>query len=143
VVTLQRIAHLTAVKGAQEVDRLLRMVVFAAAIGNLDLHAKNISLLHFPDGATCLAPAYDNVPLLHQPIDGELALAVNRIYRLSDLRRTDLVQEANSWGMSDQSSRIDTWLAQIASIVDSTDPLPGAAPDLQEIITRNLVHLRN
>ena len=143
VVTLQRIARLVAAKGAEERDRLLRMVVFAAAIGNLDLHAKNISLLHFPDSTVRLAPSYDNVPLLCQPTDGELALAVNRVYRLSDLSVTDLAQEARSWGMADQSSRIDDWLTVISSLVDSTDPLPGAAPDLPRIISANIVRLRS
>ena len=142
VVTLQRMARLLATKGAEERDRLLRMVVFAAAIGNLDLHAKNISMLHFPDGTARLAPAYDNVPLLHQPTDGELALAVNRVYRLSDLRVTDLAQEARSWGMADQASRIDDWLVEISSLVESAEPLPDAAPDLPSIISDNIVRLR-
>lgn len=142
VVTLRRIARVVAQYGSDELNHLLRLVVFAAAIGNLDLHAKNISLLHLPDGTARLAPAYDNVPLLHQSTDGELALAVNRVYRLSALKLADLAAEAQAWEMPGQAPKIDAWLAQIAALADATDPLPGAAPGLAATIKENIARLR-
>src|SRR5690606_5717157 len=47
VVSLRRIAEVLALHADRsEIHRLARTVVFAVAIGNLDMHAKNISLLH-------------------------------------------------------------------------------------------------
>ncbi len=62
-------------------ERLFKLAVVSVAVGNLDLHAKNISLLHRPDGSMTLSPAYDVVPQAHQPNDGEVALAVGGEYR--------------------------------------------------------------
>ncbi|MGC0369686.1 type II toxin-antitoxin system HipA family toxin [Microbacterium sp. SLBN-111] len=57
--------------------RLMRMVVLSVAVGNLDMHLKNISLIHLPDGTSRLAPMYDVVPqAFHLDLDGEMALAV-------------------------------------------------------------------
>lgn len=143
VSTLRRISQVVSHHGPGQLNSFLKLVVFSAAIGNLDFHAKNISLLHLPDGRGLLAPAYDNVPLLHQPTDGELALAVNGIYRLADVRLTDLAAEAESWGMSDQTPRINTWLAHLDALVDTTVPSPGTAPDLPEAIKQNISRLRS
>lgn len=66
--TVERIANTLMVSvGRESVARLLRMTTVAVAVGNLDMHAKNISLLHPPDGGTSFAPAYDFVPQVHQP----------------------------------------------------------------------------
>lgn len=46
---------------AIDVQHLLRWQVFNVLAGNSDGHAKNLSLLYFPDGATRLAPFYDLV----------------------------------------------------------------------------------
>lgn len=65
-----------------DLDRLATQVTLAVAIGNLDLHAKNLALLHPPDGTTALAPTYDMVPLAHVPgVDGRLAMAGRRRIR--------------------------------------------------------------
>ena len=75
------------------------MATLAVAVGNLDMHAKNISLLHRPDGSMTLAPAYDTVPQVHQPNDGELALAVDHVYRHRAITRANLIAEGHSWGL--------------------------------------------
>ncbi|WP_049806829.1 HipA domain-containing protein [Pseudofrankia inefficax] len=59
--------------------RLFTLVVVSVAIGNLDPHAKDISLVHRPDGSMTLSPAYDLVPQAHLPNDGEVALAVAQV----------------------------------------------------------------
>jgi serine/threonine-protein kinase HipA len=46
---------------AIDVQHLLRWQVFNVLAGNSDGHAKNLSLLHWPDDATRLAPFYDLV----------------------------------------------------------------------------------
>lgn len=44
---------------AIDVQHLLRWQIFNVLAGNSDGHAKNLSLLHLPDGTTRLAPFYD------------------------------------------------------------------------------------
>ncbi len=59
-------------------DRLAaaRAVVFHFLVGNADAHAKNVALLHLPDGVH-LAPLYDVVATAAYPdLDTELALAI-------------------------------------------------------------------
>ena len=76
-VSLERVARVFAATGDRgSLERLFKLVVVSVAVGNLDLHAKNISLLHRPDGSMTLSPAYDVVPQAHLPNDGEVALAV-------------------------------------------------------------------
>ena len=72
-------------------ERLFKLVVLSVAVGNLDLHAKNISLLHRPDGSMTLSPAYDVVPQAHQPNDGEVALAVGGEYRHAAITMDHLI----------------------------------------------------
>src|SRR5699024_5100340 len=68
VVSFARIAgELDRAGLGSELPRLARMVTFAVAIGNLDLHAKNLSVLHPVDRDASLAPAYDVVPQAHLP----------------------------------------------------------------------------
>ena len=81
-VSLERIARVfSAIGDRDSLERLFKLVVVSVAVGNLDLHAKNVSLLHRPDGSMTLSPAYDVVPQAHQPNDGEVALAVGGEYR--------------------------------------------------------------
>ena len=77
------------------------MVTTATALGNLDLHAKNIAVLHPRDGAASLAPAYAMVPWSHQNTDGEMALAIGEEYRHTALTREHLLREADTWGLPD------------------------------------------
>jgi serine/threonine-protein kinase HipA len=81
----------------EAVARLARMVVLAVAIGNVDLHAKDLALLHPFDAPAILAPAYDTVPLRHQPNDGRMAFAVNGLYRHADRTIDDLEAQLGSW----------------------------------------------
>jgi acyl-CoA synthetase (AMP-forming)/AMP-acid ligase II len=75
-VSLERVARVFSVAGDYDsLERLFRLVVVSVAVGNLDLHANNLSLLHHPDASMTLSPAYDVVPRAHQPNDGEVALA--------------------------------------------------------------------
>ncbi|SNS50486.1 serine/threonine-protein kinase HipA [Micrococcales bacterium KH10] len=94
VVSSQRVAQTLLSHGsAQDVRRFARMVVLAAALGNLDMHTKNIGLLHEADGEVRLADAYDVVPQAHMDNYGKFALAVDRKYRFADLTAADLRAE--------------------------------------------------
>jgi serine/threonine-protein kinase HipA len=62
---------------AIDAQHLLRWQVFNVLAGNSDGHAKNLSLLHLPDGATRLAPFYDlECTRAIERIDYHLALDV-------------------------------------------------------------------
>ncbi|MFW2475369.1 MAG: HipA domain-containing protein, partial [Sediminibacterium sp.] len=54
------------------------LVLFSYLCGNNDMHLKNFSLMHVPDGAV-LSPAYDllNVSLVNPADKEELALTLN------------------------------------------------------------------
>ena len=143
VVSLQRVAE-TLQRHAPRSDllRFARMVTLAVAIGNLDMHTKNIGLLHLPDGEVRLSPAYDVVPQTHQRNDGRLALAVNGTYIHSDVTRADLEAEFSRWGLSAKASAVDETLDAIADIVEHERPVEGAFPQLREQILGFIAALR-
>lgn len=135
VVSLRRVAAvLKAHASDEDLRRLARMVVLAVGVGNLDLHTKNLGILHPVDGELTLAPAYDVVPHAHLPGDGRMALAVNGKYRHVDLTRADLLAEFTSWGVRHASVTIDETLEQLRSAVENEAPLEGAFPSLREQI---------
>lgn len=143
VVTLSRIADVIERHGeSQDLQRLGKMAVAAAAVGNLDMHAKNISLLHQQSGEIRLAPAYDFVPLAQHPeADGRMALAVNNKYRLRDITGDDLVSELRKWGLRHAQQQVDDTLTELASAVAEESPLDGASQELQEKIRGNSLRL--
>jgi serine/threonine-protein kinase HipA len=62
---------------ALDAQHLLRWQIFNVLAGNSDGHAKNLSLLHLPDGETRLAPFYDLVcTRAIERVDYHLAFAV-------------------------------------------------------------------
>lgn len=75
---------------------LLRLVLFSLAIGNWDLHAKNIAVLHADAGARIapfygIAPFYDLDPVALNPaVSDRLALPVGLAEHLVDFRPGDL-----------------------------------------------------
>lgn len=138
VVSLERVAKtLTEVGAADDRSKLASMVVMAVAIGNLDMHAKNLGLLHYPDGSVTLAPSYDVVPQTHLPdIDGELALAVNKQYRHASITRADLVAEISSWGVRKAEALVESTLERLRDAARSETPHQGAYPGLQDDVIR-------
>lgn len=142
-VSLKRVAgELGALGDSGSLRKLATMTVLAAAIGNLDMHAKNISLLHHPDGSVEIAPAYDVVPQRHLPNDGELALAVDGVYQHAAVTRADLVAEVASWRLRGAEALVDDALAEIAEIVEAEVPADGAHPGLVEDIRAFTANLR-
>ncbi|MBU6146568.1 MAG: HipA domain-containing protein [Actinomycetales bacterium] len=137
-VSLGRIALVVAsAEGPDGLARLLTLVTLAVCVGNLDMHAKNISLLHLPDGTSRLAPAYDLVPLTHYPgIDGRMAMAINDVYDHARIRRSDLIAEAGRWGMGAVRAGevIDAAVATIRATVQHEVPHARAVPGLADLI---------
>lgn len=144
IVSLRRVAD-NLRKHAPEADlqSLARMVVLAVAIGNLDMHTKNLGLLHSPDGDVTLAPAYDVVPQAHLPNDGKLALAVNNKYQHQTITRDDLHAEFAGWRLRRASGVVADTLDELSSIVREENPLQGTAEDLQDTILTFIDNLRS
>ena len=110
-VTAKRIAQtLDRFAGSADVEGFASQLIFAVAIGNLDMHAKNVSILHHPDESVELAPTYDQVPLRHQNTDGKLALAIAGEYAHANVTTADIAAELASWhyhGFSDAEKTLD------------------------------------
>lgn len=126
---------------ASEHQRLLELVTLAVAVGNLDLHAKNISLLHPPDSVGVLAPAYDVVPMAHGSNDGEMALSVGGEFRHAAIEREHLVDEAASWGVREPGSIIDSIAEQVRDAAREETPAAGADERIQTDIIRFATNL--
>jgi serine/threonine-protein kinase HipA len=77
---------LARIAGMEEVRKLVRRIVFNAAIGNADMHLKNWTLI-YPDGRTPkLSPAYDFVSTIAYIDDFTMALSVAKE---KDIRKFD------------------------------------------------------
>ncbi len=126
--------------------RLMRMVVLSVALGNLDMHLKNISLVHDPDGTSRLAPMYDVVPqAFHLDLDGEMALAVGGEFSHRLLTTRHLETEFAQWGIRAPMKTITGALEEILSIASAERPSPGAQSGLQHLVmgyTANLLEGR-
>ena len=137
-VSLGRVASVVASSvGLAGLERLLTLLTLTVAVGNLDMHAKNISLLHPPEGPARLAPAYDVVPLTHYPgIDGRMAMAINDVYEHSRIRRNDLIAEAGRWGLGGGRAEevIDQAVKVVRSTVKHESPHARAVPGLPALI---------
>ncbi|MEW1961057.1 HipA domain-containing protein [Microbacterium sp. NPDC077644] len=144
IASLRRVADsLYRYTSNDDLTALARMLTLATAIGNLDMHTKNLGLLHRASGDVALAPAYDVVPMMHRgDTDGRMALAVNKKYRHAEITRADLVAEIKTWGVRRPDHIVETTLAQLEAAVDQEEPLNGAHPSLRADIlrfTRNLI----
>ena len=78
---------------------LLDLAVFTAAIGNADLHGKNVSLLHDEQSFITLAPIYDCVPTaMWSTLRATSAMSIaGHFANVPTL--TEIVTEANRWGL--------------------------------------------
>lgn len=115
----------------------------AGALGNLDMHAKNVGLIHSPSGSVRLAPAYDVVPHTHlHGVDGRMAMSIGREYRHAALTRDHLVAEIAGWGVRSAHELVVEALHGIAEVVDAEAPHPDADPEMHENIRRFTENLR-
>lgn len=144
--SLKRIADALGRYGdAASVDRFLTLVTVSQAVGNLDLHGKNISMLHLPDGATRIAPAYDVVPQTHLDSGGKMALAINRKYLHAAITIDDLVAEGEAWKVRSPRAVITSALQAVDLFVRTEHPVENAYSGLQHDVarfTRNLLEGR-
>lgn len=88
-----------------ELLKLLELVVLNIAIGNCDMHARNIALM-LKDGQVSLTPAYDVVPTVvwtgqsgRLPHSRDLALRIGNEMEIEEVRGQNLLNEAVTWGI--------------------------------------------
>ena len=129
-VSLERIARVFSALGdSDSLERLFKLVVVSVSVGNLDMHAKNLSMLHLPDGAMTLSPAYDVVPQAHQPNDGEVALAIGGEYRHPAITVNHLLAEARAWGLAEAADLAEETLTTVLQLANTEAPTNGPTPD--------------
>ncbi|TFD76979.1 type II toxin-antitoxin system HipA family toxin [Cryobacterium fucosi] len=142
-VSLKRVADVLGRNGDRtSVDQLLTLLTVSQAVGNLDMHGKNISMLHLHDGSTRIAPAYDVVPQTHLDSDGKMALAINRKYVHATITIDDLIAEGQTWKVRSPRAIITSALEAVDMFVRSENPAPNAYAGLRDDIarfTRNLL----
>lgn len=115
---------------------LLRLTTLSVAVGNLDMHAKNISVLHLPDGTAQLAPAYDVVPQTHQPVDQDFAFRINGIFEHDRITLTDLIAEGERWRVPSAEEVVHRTVSEVAEFVNTNRASPGAHHSLTSDIQR-------
>ena len=134
-VSLERIAQVLSATGDRDsLERLFKLAALSAAVGNLDMHAKNISLLHRPDGSIALSPAYDVVPQAHLPNDGEVALAIGGEYRHAALTMSHLVAEGRAWGLTGAAELAEETVTLVLQLASTETPHERAHPGLAQDI---------
>ena len=136
-VTLERVSRLLAETDEPSPNvTLAKMLTLSVALGNLDMHAKNISLLHAESGTITIAPMYDVVPQTQYDTDGEFAFTVNGVLEHHAITRNDLIEEITQWGLPRSRTIIDETLETVRSLVVTETPHPSAEPTLQAEILR-------
>jgi serine/threonine-protein kinase HipA len=147
-VSLKRIADATnSYAGNEAVSDFARQLVYAILIGNLDMHAKNVSLLHLPNEDTELAPAYDLVPLQHQETDKKMALSVGGEYFHTRIGMDELISEFQSWdyplfrNADNVKAFITAFAADVKAAIPHMEIHPKAYPGLAENVLGNIERL--
>lgn len=120
-------------------DELLRLVTFSHAVGNTDMHAKNISFLRYDDGRVKLSPAYDIAMHLHHSRDNRRsALDVNGKTEMAAINWSDLVAEGRSWGLTERRARgvVDRTLAELHQALTNIDrsTFPGVSEKAWDVV---------
>jgi serine/threonine-protein kinase HipA len=125
---------------ADAVQKLAAQMIYAVCIGNLDMHAKNISILHYPDETIRLAPAYDCAPLRHQGTDGRMALSVGGEYLHASITKKRIISELLSWKngpFTDEAAArgfTEEWIERIGVAVENADEVSGMHTGLRRDI---------
>ena len=115
-----------------DVTRLLRRTAFNMAVGNVDAHAKNISILHDTENpAISLAPLYDVLSTIAlqltdsagQPMQADAHLG-QRVGGQADIRKlatASLIDEAVTWGIRRRTAE--------SAIAETLDRVLAAIPE--------------
>ncbi len=140
---------LAALRIDEDVDEILRRLVFMVGIGNSDAHAKNWSLI-YPDGRTArLAPAYDLLAVsLYEKIDPRLKARL--ALKLAGHDTAETVTEATFRRLAqrahiDEERTIAVVRAQVTTIQNAWTELQRTSdtlePQLSELLDERFANL--
>lgn len=132
--SLRQVARLLRVHARDpegELEKLVRLLAYTVAIGNADLHGKNISLLHDNVGNISVAPAYDTVPTMMWPkLRATSAVSIGGRIDFATITVSEIAGEAGTWGVDDERAAVtatQTVEAILDSVPDSIDDADLAA----------------
>ena len=111
--------------------------------GNLDMHTKNLGLLHPASGDVTLAPAYDVVPMAHHRIQTGRWRWQSTRSTDSEVTQDDLIAEMQTRGRRPEQL-VQTTLEQLFETAE-VSTRSGAHPPLRDDVlrfTRNLIEGR-
>jgi serine/threonine-protein kinase HipA len=121
----------------EDMQAFVTILVVNVAIGNADAHARNLSLLHLPDGSVRLAPAYDVIPTYHYPSHARhLAQPVDRDVLLPEsVTGAHLRAEVASWGIPGIEAALNASYERVEQAIGKID-LPLSSSPLEELLGR-------
>lgn len=131
--------------GDAAVERWIQQLVYTAAIGNNDAHAKNVAVKHRSTG-TELAQIYDALPNLfqHDLIRWDLALAIDGQFDHRRISVERILAEVQSWGViagRRAVAIVEETLAALHAAIGATALPRGASPGLAERLQWNVARL--
>ncbi|MDT5025095.1 MAG: serine/threonine-protein kinase HipA [Micromonosporaceae bacterium] len=145
--TARRIGELlgTIPGGDAAVELWVRQLTYRVAIGDIDAHAKNISLLHLP-GGTQLSQVYDALPNLFQDglVKRDFALAIDGLFDHRKMSVERLLAEVASWGVIPERrarAAVTETLTALDDAITDTTPPKGASPGMVEQLLWNVQRL--
>lgn len=126
--SLRRLAEVIVARATDapaELVHLLEQVVATVALANTDAHAKNLSLVHVGPNTVALAPLYDIAPtLFFLPTQRQAALPIGGKWRIDEVTRRHLLDEARAWGVPEPIARV--------AITSTLDRLESGMRDADE-----------
>ncbi len=141
VASLARIASLLVARAGEpmvELGRLLEQTVVNVALLNTDAHAKNLSVLHVGPRTISLAPLYDVTPTAwFLPTQAQAALPIGAKWRIHEIERRHLLDEARSWGVPERHATavIDRTLETLLAGLPAADAgYPTVPPGMREAV---------
>jgi len=131
------VAEIAGMVDSEGAERVLRMLTLSVAVGNLDLHMKNFSLLHPQDGTVRMAPMYDVVPQhFYDDTDGEMALRIAGEYEHARLTREHLASAGAELGVRATDEIVEQTLTDVRDVAARERPHAAAHPGLQQMIEK-------
>jgi len=101
--SMRNIAHVLSTEGEDEdLQELVRRLVFTMLIGNADMHLKNWSVIYRDRHKVSIAPAYDFVSTVPYLPDDRAALTVSRSKKFSDFSFDELSHFATKTRLSEK-----------------------------------------
>jgi serine/threonine-protein kinase HipA len=134
---LASVVYENSVAPEEDLQAFVTIPVVNVAISNADAHARNLSLLHLPDGSVRLAPAYDVIPTYHYPSHSRhLAQPVDRdVLRPESVTGAHLRAEVESWGIPGIEAVLHAANERVEHALAKTD-VPLSSSPLEELLGR-------